>query len=227
MRNVVKLMIFAVFGVISYPAHSDITFNYNTVFSGDTPQGTSPWLTATFADTGTDQVTLTMTASNLVPDEFVSDFDFNLDPTMQAMNLTYTNAGGVVASSMNTTTNGSKAAGDGLYDIEFLFPTASGDRLGVGETAAGSTSVYTITGTGLSASSFNFLSCQQSDGCQSAGNLGPFYAAAHIQAIPGADSGWVAPVAAIPEPADAAMLAAGLALMAFLARRRRAALDAA
>lgn len=226
MRKFVKLILFAVFGVFSYPAHSDVTFNYNTVFSGDTPQGTSPWLTATFADTGTNEVTLTLNVSNLVPDEFVSDFDFNLDPNMQAMNLSFNNTSGVVASSMNLTTNGSKADGDGLYDVEFLFPTSSGDRLGAGATAAGSTSVYTITGSGLSASSFNFLSCQKPD-CQAAGDLGPFYAAAHIQGIPGADSGWVAPVAAIPEPADAAMLAAGLALMAFLARRRRAALDAA
>lgn len=225
MRNFAKWIVLAVFAALSYSAHANVTYYFNGVFSGASPSGTSPWLSATFADGGTaGHVTLTMDASNLSSGEFVSDFFFNLDPSLQASSLSYTYVSGVAYSGLDTVTNDSKADGDGLYDIRFLFPTASGDRLGVGSGAAGSSSVYDIFGSELNANAFYFLSCQKSDGCQSAGGAGPFYAAAHIQGIPGSLSAWVAP---IPEPADAAMLVAGLALMAFLARRRKAMLEAA
>ena len=59
---------------------STITFNLDYQFSdgGTDPAGTAPWLTATFQDTGTDEVTLTMNSSGLTGFEKVTEWYFNL-----------------------------------------------------------------------------------------------------------------------------------------------------
>ncbi len=59
-------------------------------FSGATPPaGATPWATATFDDSGAG-VRLTMATTNLVGTEFVSEWLFNFDPTLDLSKLVFT-----------------------------------------------------------------------------------------------------------------------------------------
>lgn len=167
-------------------AFATLTFDLSVEYSGGTPpSGAAPWLRAEFADvTGGVQLTLT---GLLTTNEFVTEWDFNLDPGLTPMWLGFSSVIGPIAT-ISTGVDLFKADGDGRYDIEFLFPTAPPSTRFNGTDQ----SVYLITSSeAISASSFNFLSAP-------AGGSGPFVTAAHVQGIgPGANlSGWVT----TPEP---------------------------
>jgi hypothetical protein len=205
-----------------------ITIALTTEFSGaDTPGGTSPYLTAIFDDfDGSGVVQLTLDATNLIGSEFVTEWDFNLNPALDATLLDIDFVGGIEADSVSTGTDAFKADGvGGFFDIEFMFPNAPpGDRLGPNLVT---TSVYTFTLLGLEAEDFNYLSV-----------LGQSYAsAAKVQGIGpnGEGSGWIGggigddsddepDVPEIPEPASFALLGFGgllLVTRSFLRRRKR------
>lgn len=172
------------------PASADLVFDVGQVFSGDAPAGSAPWLRATFKTTGVNTVSLTL--KNLLQDagEFVSEWYFNVDPAISAASLSFLHVSGDVADSIDKGTDAFKADGDGLFDIRFNFKIAPpANRFKGGETI-----VYTITGTGLTENSFNFLSKPD-------GGHGPFKTAAHVQGIAGGKSGWIAATDPIPEPA--------------------------
>jgi hypothetical protein len=196
-------------------ASADLIFELDQEFSGATPPaGPAPWLTAVVQNSGTDTVTLTLT-SNLIDDEFVSEWNFNFDPTGDLDGLNFVQGSGPTAV-VTTGLDAFQADGDGQYDINFVFPQAPpAVRFG-----AGATAVFTITGLGITESSFDFLSAP-------AGGHGPFKSAAHVQGIAptGSNSGWVAPDGniplAVPEPAT--ILSALMLLpLGLLAVRRRA-----
>jgi MYXO-CTERM domain-containing protein len=191
-----------------------VTYDLSVEFSGATPPaGAAPWLRATFDDGGgAGSVTLTLAAVNLVGGEFVSDWDFNLDPALNPASLSFsapTKTGTFGDPVITFGVDAFQADGDGRYDIEVEFDTAPpGDRFGAGESVQ-----YTITGIAtLTASSFDFLSAP-------AGGSGPFPTAAHVQGIgpEGANSGWVT----VPEPAAAwlALLGVGAAVARRATRR--------
>jgi hypothetical protein len=189
-----------------------LTYELNFEFSGATaPEGSAPWITAIFDDdTGNpDSVQLTMSATNLVNVEFISEWLFNFNTDLEVSNLSLTYSSGQQPSEPpNKGMNAYKADGDGYFDIQFLFPT-SGDRFTTGET-----SIYNLKYTSaISVHDFDFLSYS------TAGNgPGPFYSAAHIQGIGEDDgSGWVAPV---PEPDTMLLLGSGLIGLAGLGRRK-------
>ncbi|WP_428936840.1 hypothetical protein [Fontivita pretiosa] len=189
-----------------------ITYDLSVEFSGATaPAGATPWLRATFDDGGSSgSVTLTLTALNLTGSEFVSEWNFNLDPSLNPANLIFsspTKTGTFANPTILTGVNAFQADGDGLYDIQVAFDNAPpANRFTAGESV-----VYTISGiSSLTANSFNFLSAP-------AGGKGPFPTAAHVQGI-GAqanNSGWVT----VPEPAGAAILLIAAASVC-LPRRR-------
>ena len=178
-----------------------VTYELNLEFSGGTaPEGTAPWLRASFADV-LGGVQLTM-SSGLSGTEFASGWYFNFDPTRNAAGLGFSYVSGVMASSpVSTGINAFKADGDGYFDIKFKF--AANDF------GQNDKSVYLITGSDLDVYDFKFSSVQ-------GGGNGTYYSAAHVQSIgtDGEGSGWIgapepgSPV--VPLPAAAWLLGSGL-----------------
>ena len=160
-------------------ASADTIFFLNSVFSGNQPGGT---LTATFEDVAVGTVKLTL-QNDLVLQEYVSAWYFNFDLAKDPTGLNFSvDPLNTVSATIQTGTNAFKADGDGKYDILFSFPTPAVDRFDAGTPAL----VYTITGSGITSSSFDFLSYPD-------GGSGPFQTAAHVQGIgpTGALSGWI------------------------------------
>jgi len=195
-----------VFGAASASA-AIITIDLDTEFSGaDEPEGPTPWLTATFDDevVGGGTVRLTMSASGLVEQEFVDDWLFNLDPSLDPTLLSFSVVGtpGSTPNSISTGVNAFMADGDGNFDIEFDFPPPPGSFAALFTT--GEAVVYDITygGVGFNANSFN-------TGSFPGGGNGTFDSAAHVQSIDSpagenAGSGWIGGDAPgeVPEPAS-------------------------
>jgi len=199
---------------------NEVTFNLYSEFSGswtpayDDPTLNDPWLRAVFDDGGSPgTVTLTMTAPGLSYDpdseppyyEFVSGWYFNFQGDASSLGFELTS--GVAAASVNHTDQ-YKADGDGYYDILFSFPTA-GSNLDL-RFMIDDTSVWTITGTGITANSFNV-------GSSSGGGEGSFLSAAHIQSSIEGSSAW----ATVPIPGTVWIFGAGLIGLVGIRRKIR------
>lgn len=198
-----------------------LTFGANYEFSGATaPAGSPPWFTVEFDDNNVaGSVIFTLTATNLTGAENVLSLYLNVDPALYgALPLSFsglTKTGSFDTPMIAQAVDGYKADGDGFYDLLLSF-SAGGN---VNKTfTQGDVLDYTISGPGLVATSFNFLSTP-------AGGHGPFYLASHIQNTGGGEqSGWVTDA---PEPATGTLLwlgFSGLIGARFLRRRRRRAL---
>jgi hypothetical protein len=135
-----------------------ITYELDTEFSGaDQPEGDPPWLTAAFDDGGAaGSVTLTLDAFGLTEEEFVSEWYFNVDDSVDLSGLIWGWDVTTMVSWWVSMSVGSgddfHADGDGYFDFVFGFPT-SGDVFGAGEV-----SVMEFTYSGLTASDFDFPS---------------------------------------------------------------------
>ena len=174
---------------------------------GDPPEGATPWITATFDDGGiAGTVDLTLATTNLTGTEFVGEWLFNLDPTLDPMLLSFStisSVGSFTPPSINTGVDEYKAGGDGLFDLQFEFATSNA---GNGRFDSGDSLVVEISGIPtLTAASFDFLSTPKGS------SNGPFVTVAHIQAIgtDGEGSGWVT----APEPSSALLSAMGFCLV--------------
>ncbi|MFG0283106.1 MAG: hypothetical protein ACF8R7_01670 [Phycisphaerales bacterium JB039] len=187
-----------------------LTINLNFEFSGATaPSGSGPWARAEFSSTTAGQVDLKLTSLLNGDAEKITMWTFNLDEALDADDLSISHVSGQGADAILTGTNDYKADGDGYFDIRFDFPN-SGDTFGMGEMAE-----FKITGPGITASSFAFLSVNGPP------SKNGFMSAAHVQGIGagGGLSGWIAPggetpPATVPLPAPLALGAAGLGLAA-------------
>jgi hypothetical protein len=195
---------------ISASAEADVlTFDLSIEFSGAfPPEDSPPWLTATFDDGGSaGSVDLTLQTTNLTDAEFVHEWTFNLDPSLDPTDLVFSapvKTGAFDDPTISTAVDNFKADGDGYFDIELAFSQQNGSsahRFGVGDGVQ-----YTITGIStLTVHSFNF-------GSAPGGGAGEYPTAAHVGGIgvDDEDSGWIA----TPEPAAIVLLSmAGVGLL--------------
>jgi hypothetical protein len=207
-----RVFCIATFALLLLPgaAHATlIAYGAGTEFSGaQAPaSATPPWIVVSFDDhDAVGSVDLTVTAPNLTASENILNLHLNLDPSQYGL-LPLSFGGLVKGGAFDTPTisqgvDAFMADGDGKYDIMLSF-TSGGTTANT--FTNGDSLKYTITGAGLTAGSFSFLSTP-------AGGHGPFYFASHIQNTTGAGaggSGWVTgpaiPSGGVPEPASATL----------------------
>lgn len=219
MNRIFGLPVLGLCAVLAVPASQAATLVYEYDFeytNGTPPSGPAPWLVATFDDHNSPGlVTLTIDASGLSGDEVVDSIYFNLDPALDASDLSLSYVGGSsTGPAAKATILGNdccKAGSDGRFDLQMDFPSGQGFD-------AGETVVYDISLAGLTASSFDFLSA-------SSGGSEGLYTAAHIQNTIdyGTGSGWISGegiVSPVPVPAAAWLFGSGLLALGGLARRR-------
>ncbi len=137
--------------IISFaqPARPDtVELPLDFEFSGATPPaGAAPWLTAVFDDQA-GSVLLSLSADGLTDSEHVKVWYFNLDPLLDPAALVFgppSKIGTFDDPIITTGVDLFKAAGDGLFDIEFKFANAAnqGRRFEAGESM---TTEITMTG---------------------------------------------------------------------------------
>ena len=205
---------FAVVGT-SQAALLEIDFSNSGAFSGTTPStpinSNDIYAKAIFDDGGgSGSVTLTMSVLNNLTTSgaYVTDWYFNV---VNAPLTGIAFASGISTSDIDIGSNAFKANGTGgKFDFAFHFP---------GELVPGHTSVYTLTGAGITANSFNSISVPAPNG-------GGYLGAIHVQGYQGT-SAWIggrigdpaAPPSQVPEPATLALL--GLGFFGIAATRRR------
>ena len=207
-----SLMLFFIASMAGY-ASSQVIFPHDVEISGGTaPQGSTPWVTATFIDV-TGGVQLTMSTSNLVNSEFVTGWYFNFNPSLTLSDLSISLSSsdpGQASSSVSIrgtteTDSAFKADGDGYFDFRFDFQTANTPMSG--RFMTGEKVVYDLTYSGagsFSSSSFNFKSVP-------GGGSGQYESVAKVQGINGSDStsGWVANTTVVPEPVSSTLFIIG------------------
>lgn len=202
---------------------SSYTYNLNTTINGDTASGVP---SATIEDTGLNMVRITMSLVGTPAAQFIDTWLFNFNGTQTDLNnLTFTYSGTSTGHSADTigkavdgfgnnNTPGFGNNSSGLMDISFNFPSAQANRFNGGEVV-----VYDVTtsGASLSASLFNVTSAPTFDA------NGPYYTAAHVQGIPGAQSGAMGAntFTAVPEPSSVVLGLIGAAGLGVLGFRRR------
>jgi hypothetical protein len=177
---------------ISTPATPGVvSYGLDFAFSGSPASTTVPWVTITFEDDTADPtlppntVRVTMEATGLVGNQFITDWFFNLDPSLNPTLLTFdtltaTKTGTFNNPAISTGANSFKADGDGFFDVKFEFangPPAA--RFGAGDKyVILVSSTQTLTG-----ESFKFVSVNGSPGKDGFGS------AAHLQ---GGGGTWIA-----------------------------------
>ena len=193
-----------------------------------------PWLRAIFEDIAPGTIRLTMNALNLIANEFIDEWSFNLNPVLDPtfLNFAPVNVSAVGAVTISTGVNAFQADGDGSYDIHFDFPQSNSGG-GAMRFKAGESVIYDITydipGV-LVEGSFNFQSQPPS------GGNGFFNTAAHIQGIGtgGGASDWIGeddPVvvppgtgiggASVPEAASLIVWSLLMGAVGLVSQRRR------
>ncbi len=186
MKKITPLLLLALAAATSLPTYAtaiSATIDLDTIFTGASPSGSSPWLNATFtSDTTSNTGTLTLT-SKLTG----SDFLQGLESANAAVGWAFFLDSGI---SSIACTAGNNCADNVLFDDTFnagpvgnswnlAFGWASGDRFEAGDTA-----VYDITFDSILAGGSPF-------GTNTDDRVGGWLAVAHVQGIGSGCSGWI------------------------------------
>lgn len=207
-------------------AHA-LLYEFNSVISGATPGGPTPWLTAEFTDSTrsikgiqTSGVLLKLQAPNLVTNpgpEFVTRWYFNntLEDSIGNLKFSTTLEGTALASKnfYPVDVNDLNAGAGAMFDVYFQFQTSNNNdgRFENGDLA----DIFMYGVQGLTAETFNALSISNNNNKQ-------YFAEAHIQGISEGGSAWVVPgpETPVPEPGTMVLLGTGLFGLAIYGKRR-------
>lgn len=193
-------------------------YQFSNLMDGSTPQGSAPWVTASFSDVSAGVVQLQIAAGGLTGNESLNSLFLNLNSADSPAKLAFTRVGGstgFAAPSISKGENKFKADGEGKFDIQFSFSQKAAKVFDADDYVT-----YNITSTSsaftLSAMDFEALSA-------AAGGSGSFLGAAEISGIPTdcpntTTTAWVSPCSAtilpIPEPSTSSLLAGGVVVWA-------------
>lgn len=208
----------------------EIDYTTGGAFSGTPPAGMSTsavFAKAVFDDGGSSGiVTLTMSVlsgiTGMPSGAYVNDWYFNVDPTLASgasTGVTVAYASGQIASSIGNSTDAFKADGTGgAFDLYFEFPTSNPGQLG-----QGLSSVYTLTGTGITADTFNFLSPSSPPTAGNGGAISAIHLQGYTSSVWIAGTGGRIPPEEIPEPGVLALVSVALLGLGAVSARRRCA----
>jgi hypothetical protein len=193
-------------------ARAAVTFDLGSVITGDSPASSKkPWIVAEFDSMTGNKVGLTLSAPNLVGNEDVKEWLFNVDPSVTQAQLnkikivSITKEGGsfdaTKISLIKEVVNGVTRAGFS-FDLDLGLPDGSAAKRFTGGDKV--LIVLGTTGSGLSLTEglFDFKD-----------DTGTYYSAAHIRNTTGREgSGWIG-TSVVPEPTT--LIAGALLLLPF------------
>lgn len=207
------------------------TISLNQVYTGATPDGTPPWLVATFTQTGPTTGTLTLT-SDLSASDFLQGLNsphatdnvgwaFYLNQSLSSVTCETGGTCGNGNSGFNASGFNTGPVG-GVFNLAFGWGPGASNRF-----VAGSAATYDLTfSSDLTGNPF-------------VGNTDGWLSVAHVQGITGGCSGWIVagtgslgtgsgpctitpPPHSVPEPSDLGIFGLGVLLIGgFLGWRRR------
>jgi len=203
----------AVAGILACAAtaRADFSVELDREFSGAfEPEGSSPWLTASFTDVMADTVRLTLEATNLTDAEFVGVWSFNVEGGATGLSLSGSDDTQITPTSIEYGSDDFKADGDGFFDLRFTW--------GNGQFTAGESAWFEFTQSGLTSDDFNLLSLG------SGNSPDGLVTAAHVQGIgtDDANSGWITgetTTEEVPLPAALVLAVVGLGGAGLIRRR--------
>ncbi|NUL81768.1 MAG: PEP-CTERM sorting domain-containing protein [Armatimonadetes bacterium] len=188
----------------AYKADAIVTYNFNVVYTGGTPDGPPAWASLTITNFDTDVVRMSLTANwdgTLFPDQFIRDMYLNISPFLNATLVAGSVSGPANITGVTSSENGINGAAGTAFDHLVDFQVSGGPgRLTGGETVS-----WRVTAPGLTET--HFMAVEPNMGLE---------AGMHIQGITGGLSGHVT----TPEPASLFGISAGL-LALVRARRNR------
>lgn len=190
-----------------------VTIDVNQVYTGTTPDGSPPWLVATFNQTGTNTGTLTLT-SHLTSPDFLKGLENSRSTSTVGWAFFLNQPLSTLSCKSGTCANsnsGFDAAGFNTGPVGDIFNLGFGWGPH-GQFQAGDSAVYDLT----------FASALSGD--PFAANGDGWSSVAHVQGIStGEGSGWIVagPIHSVPEPANLGLFGLGALLVGLAALLRR------